>query len=67
VARFHATSVPHVARLLDDQNKKNLKLQGQNMWTNLGWPSGIGLGPESVLLLKVSCLILSGANLRGLV
>jgi len=35
--------------------------------THLGWPSGIGLGPRSVLLLKVSGSILSGANLRGLV
>jgi len=35
--------------------------------TRLGWPSGIGLEPESVLLLKVSGSILSGANLRGLV
>jgi len=34
---------------------------------HLGWPSGIGLKPGSVLLLKVSGLILSGVNLRGLV
>jgi len=34
---------------------------------HLGWPSGIGLGPGSVLLLKVSGSILSDANLRGLV
>jgi len=35
--------------------------------THLGWPSGIDLEPGSVLLLKVSGSILSGANLRGLV
>jgi len=35
--------------------------------THLGWPSGIGLGPESVLLFKVSGSIISGVNLRGLV
>jgi len=35
--------------------------------THLGWPSGIGLEPGSVLLLKVLGSILSGANLRGLV
>jgi len=35
--------------------------------THLGWSSGIGLRPGSVLLLKVSGSILSGANLRGLV
>ena len=33
--------------------------------THLGWPSGIDLEPGSVLLLKVSCSILSGANLKG--
>jgi len=33
--------------------------------THLGWPSGIDLGPESVLLLKVSGSILFGANLGG--
>jgi len=32
--------------------------------THLGWPDGIDLGPESVLLLKVSGSILPGANLR---
>jgi hypothetical protein len=35
--------------------------------THLGWPSGIGLEPRSVLLQKVSGSILSGADLRGLV
>ena len=35
--------------------------------THLGWPSRIDLEPGSVLLLKVSRSILSGANLRGLV
>jgi len=35
--------------------------------THLGWSSGIGLGPESVLLLKVLSSILSGANLGELV
>jgi len=35
------------------------------MSTHLGWPSGIGLGLGSVLLLKVSGSILSSANLRG--
>jgi len=35
--------------------------------THLSWPSGIGLGSESVLILKVSSSILSGVNLRGLV
>jgi len=30
---------------------------------HLGWPSGIGLGPGSVLLLKVSGSILSDVNL----
>jgi len=35
--------------------------------THLGWPSGIGLGLGSVLLLEVSGLILSSANLGGLV
>jgi len=34
---------------------------------DMGWPSGIGLGPGSVLLLKVSGSILSDANMRGLV
>jgi hypothetical protein len=33
----------------------------------LGWSGGIGLGPESVLLCKGSSLILSGANLGGLI
>jgi hypothetical protein len=35
--------------------------------THLGWPSGIGLGPGSVLLLEVSGSILSGVNLGGLI
>jgi len=35
--------------------------------THLGWPGGIGLGPGSVLLLKVSGSILPGANLNGLI
>jgi hypothetical protein len=35
--------------------------------THLGWSGGIGLGPGSVLLLKVSSSILSGANLGGLI
>jgi len=39
---------------------------GHNL-THLGWPSCIDLGPGSLLLLKVSGSILSGANLRGLV
>jgi len=34
---------------------------------HLGWPSGIGLRPGSVLLLKVSSSILSNAKLKGLV
>ena len=33
----------------------------------MGWPSGIGLGFGSVLLLKVSGSILSGVNLGGLI
>jgi len=35
--------------------------------THLGWPSGIGLGPGSVLLFMVSGSILFGANLGGLI
>jgi hypothetical protein len=33
--------------------------------THLGWSGGIGLGPGSVRLLKVSGSILFGANLDG--
>jgi len=36
-------------------------------FAHLGWPSGIGLGSGSVLLLEVSSLILYGANLGGLI
>ena len=36
-----------------------------NKVTHLGWPSGIGLGPGSVLLLEVSGSIPSDANLGG--
>jgi len=35
--------------------------------THLGWFGGIDLGPGSMLLLKVSGSIPSGANLGGLV
>jgi hypothetical protein len=35
--------------------------------TYLGWSDGIGLGPGSVLLFKVSGSIISGANLGGLI
>jgi hypothetical protein len=35
--------------------------------THLGWSGGIELALGSVLLLKVSGLILSGANLGGLI
>jgi hypothetical protein len=35
--------------------------------THLGWSGGIGLGPRSVLLLKVLGSILFGANLGGLI
>jgi len=35
--------------------------------THLGWSDGINLGPENVLLLKVSRSIFSEANLGGLV
>jgi len=35
--------------------------------THLGLAGGIGLGPESVLLLEVPSLILSGVNLGELV
>ena len=35
--------------------------------THLGWPSGIGLGSASVLLLEISSSILSDANLGGLI
>jgi len=34
---------------------------------HVGWPDGIGLGPESVLLLEVSGSILFSANLGGLI
>jgi len=33
--------------------------------SDLGWPSGIDLGHESELLLKVSCSIISSTNLSG--
>jgi len=35
--------------------------------TLLGWPSGIGLGYGSVLLLEISGSILSGVNLDKLI
>jgi len=35
--------------------------------THLGWPIDIDLGLRSVLLLKVSGSIISGANLGGLI
>jgi hypothetical protein len=44
----------------------NINIKWQ-LLTHLGWFGGIGLGPESVLPLKVSSSILSGANLGGLV
>jgi hypothetical protein len=43
------------------------KEYNSQVWTHLGWSSGIALGPESVLLLEVSSSILSGANLGGLI
>jgi len=48
-------------------SKRIKKLSKLREITHLSWPSGIGLGSGSVLLLKVSGLILSSANLRGLV
>jgi hypothetical protein len=38
-----------------------------NIKTHLGWSDGIGLGLGSVLLVKVSGSILTGANLGGLI
>lgn len=35
--------------------------------THLGWPGGIGLGPESVFILEVSDSILFGVNLDELI
>jgi hypothetical protein len=35
--------------------------------THLGWFDGVGLGPGSVLLLKVLGSIPAGANLGGLI
>jgi len=33
----------------------------------LDWLNGIDLGPESMLIFKISCSILSGVNLVGLI
>ena len=42
-----------------------LKVSGSQ--THLGWSGGIGLRLRSVFLLNVSCSILPGVNLDGLI
>jgi len=46
------------------------RLEAFNMMsllTHLDWPSGIDLGHESVLILKVSGSIITAVNLGGLI
>jgi hypothetical protein len=46
-------------RVLIEKRKNIKKTRGQRvMKIYLGWSSGINLGPGSVLILKVSCLII---------
>jgi len=52
-------------RLIFLFHKKEFSVFLNQVCFTLGWFSGIGLGLESVLILKVSSSILSSANLRG--
>jgi len=68
MSSFIPEPLVHISSLLERTPLiTQLSLVGMRFKTHLGWPGDIDLGSGSMLLLEISCSILSGANLGGLI